>query len=65
MAVKKTVTIEGTATVLAINGRLIAPLPEAASEQLPSRGQVAMVGALNDHEVELVLEPDGRKGHWI
>ena len=65
MAVKKTVTIEGTATVLAINGRLIAPLPEAASEQLPSRGQVAMVGALDDHEVELVLEPDGRKGHWI
>lgn len=65
MAAKKTVTIKGTAIVQAINGRLIAPLPEEASAQLPSRGQVAMVGALDDHEVETVLEPDGRKGHWI
>lgn len=65
MAAKKTVTIEGQAAVHAIGERLIAPLPEDASAQLPSRGQVAMVGALEDHEVELVLEPDGRKGHWI
>lgn len=65
MAAKKTVTIEGRATARAVGDRLIAPLPEEASAQLPSRGQVAMVGALEDHEVELVLEPDGRKGHWI
>ncbi|MGO1978374.1 YdeI/OmpD-associated family protein [Brachybacterium tyrofermentans] len=65
MAAKKTVTIKGRATARAVGDRLIAPLPEEASAQLPSRGQVAMVGALEDHEVELVLEPDGRKGHWI
>ncbi|MGO2311187.1 MULTISPECIES: YdeI/OmpD-associated family protein [Brachybacterium] len=65
MAAKKSVTIEGTAIAQAINDRLIVPLPEVASAQLPSRGQVAMVGALDDHEVETVLEPDGRKGHWI
>ena len=46
MAAKKTVTIEGRATVHAIGERLIAPLPEDVSAQLPSRGQVAMVGAL-------------------
>ncbi|GAA1489453.1 YdeI/OmpD-associated family protein [Brachybacterium sacelli] len=66
MATTKTpTTITGTATVRAVGERLILPLPESASAQLPSRGQVAAIGALNDHEIETVLEPDGRKGHWV
>src|SRR5699024_446989 len=31
---------------------------------LPSRGQVAVTGELDGHQVRTVLEPDGRMGHW-
>jgi len=65
MASKTPVTISGTATVREIGERLILPLPEEASAQLPSRGQVAVTGALGEHELSTVLEPDGRKGHWV
>lgn len=58
-------TVTGEATVRAVNDRLIAPLPAEASERLPSRGQVAVTGTLGGVEVELVVEPDGRKGHWL
>ena len=40
-------------------------LPQAASEQLPSRGQVAVQASLGGHDFETVVEPDGRRGHWI
>lgn len=40
-------------------------LPDKASKQLPSRGQVAVQGTINGHEFETVLEPDGRYGHWL
>ncbi len=40
-------------------------LPPEASAQLPSRGQVAVRGVLGGHEVDAVLEPDGRRGHWM
>ena len=40
-------------------------LPEAASEQLPSRGQVAVHATLDGHWFETVVEPDGRRGHWV
>jgi hypothetical protein len=40
-------------------------LPENASKEMPSRGQVAVVGTINDHEFRTVLEPDGYWGHWI
>ena len=40
-------------------------LPEEASEQLPSRGQVAVRGTLNGLEFQTVLEPDGNSGHWM
>src|SRR5690625_6001661 len=33
--------------------------------QLPSRGQVAVTGELDGHQVRTVLEPDGRMGHWV
>lgn len=40
-------------------------VPKAASEKLPSRGQVAVKGTVNGRRFEAVLEPDGRKGHWL
>src|SRR5262245_22013393 len=40
-------------------------LPEDASAQLPSRGQVAVKGVMNGHAFQTVLEPDGRRGHWL
>jgi Domain of unknown function (DUF1905)/Bacteriocin-protection, YdeI or OmpD-Associated len=40
-------------------------LPDEASAQLPSRGQVAVAGAINQHAFQTVLEPDGRRGHWL
>ena len=40
-------------------------LPESASKQMPSRGQVAVKGTINGHEFNTVLEPDGYWGHWI
>ncbi len=40
-------------------------LPEAASEQLPSRGQVAVHATIDGHPFETVVEPDGRRGHWV
>jgi uncharacterized protein YdeI (YjbR/CyaY-like superfamily) len=32
---------------------------------LPSRGQVAVQGTINGHNVQTVLEPDGNGGHWM
>ena len=40
-------------------------LPEDASAGLPSRGQVAVEGAINGHLFQTVLEPDGKRGHWL
>ena len=53
------------ATVQRIGERLILRLPAHASAELPSRGQVAVAAAMNGHAFEVVLEPDGRKGHWL
>ena len=49
----------------AIDASMIVRLPKDASARLPSRGQVAVEGSINGHEFRTVLEPDGRKGHWI
>jgi hypothetical protein len=40
-------------------------LPENASNKLPSRGQVMVKGTINGHDLQKVLEPDGRWGHWF
>ena len=53
------------ATAVAIGDRPILRLPRNASEQLPSRGQVAVQGTINGHPFHTVLEPDGNFGHWI
>ena len=65
MAPKAPVTVTGTAQMRAIDERLILPLPEEASAQLPSRGQVGARAVLDGHELDTVVEPDGRKGHWL
>ncbi|MGY5765411.1 YdeI/OmpD-associated family protein [Brachybacterium sp. DNPG3] len=57
--------ITATSEVVRVGERLIVPLPAEASAQLPSRGQVAAEAVLNGHELALVVEPDGRKGHWL
>jgi uncharacterized protein YdeI (YjbR/CyaY-like superfamily) len=43
----------------------IVKLPDDASMQLPSRGQVAVEGTINRHAFQAVLEPDGKRGHWL
>jgi hypothetical protein len=43
----------------------IVTLPDDASAKLPSRGQVAVKGVMNGHAFQTVLEPDGRRGHWL
>jgi hypothetical protein len=40
-------------------------LPDTASKDLPSRGQVAVHGTINGVEFQTVLEPDGNSGHWM
>ncbi|WP_106298648.1 YdeI/OmpD-associated family protein [Knoellia remsis] len=57
------ITFDGT--VRQIGERLIVELPDAASQELPSRGQVAVEGTFGGKKFETVLEPDGRKGHFI
>jgi hypothetical protein len=53
------------ATLQAVAGRTILRLPDATSQTLPSRGQVAVRGAINGHPFETVIEPDGDFGHWM
>jgi hypothetical protein len=53
------------AVVCAFDGSTLLRLPETASQQLPSRGQVAVRAAIDGHEFQTVLEPDGRGGHWM
>lgn len=53
------------AALYTLEQRTLLRLPESASAQLPSRGQVAVSGTLNGHEFRTVLEPDGHLGHWM
>jgi hypothetical protein len=58
-------TIHFDATLHTIDERTILRLPEDASKDLPSRGQVAVQGTINGHRFQTVLEPDGSSGHWM
>jgi hypothetical protein len=40
-------------------------LPGEASAKLPTRGQTAVEGTLNDSPFKAMLEPDGQRGHWL
>jgi len=53
------------ATLSAIGGSAVVRLPETASKELPSRGQVAVHGTINGVWFQTVLEPDGNSGHWM
>ena len=53
------------AELSAIDASTIVRLPTSASEQLPSRGQVAARGTVEGHAFDTVVEPDGRRGHWL
>jgi len=48
-----------------INTWLVLRLPDDASKQLPSRGQVMVKGMINDVVFQTALEPDGNGGHWL
>ena len=56
-------TFTGTLEVLG-STRLVR-LTAEASAALPSRGQVAAHATLDGHAVDTVVEPDGRRGHWL
>jgi hypothetical protein len=53
------------ADLVKLKDQIILRLPEDASGKLPSRGQVAVHGTMNGHELKAVLEPDGCSGHWM
>src|SRR6516164_9318520 len=53
------------ATLYTIDGSSILRLPEKASNQLPSRGQVAVQATVNGQACQTVVEPDGESGHWV
>ena len=52
-------------TLSTIDTSTVLRLPEMASRNLPSRGQVAVHGSINGVEFQTVLEPDGNFGHWM
>jgi Domain of unknown function (DUF1905)/Bacteriocin-protection, YdeI or OmpD-Associated len=58
-------TVRFDATLSAIDTSTVLRLPETASKDLPSRGQVAVQGTINGVEFQTVLEPDGTSGHWM
>ncbi|MGC3955025.1 MAG: YdeI/OmpD-associated family protein [Propionicimonas sp.] len=58
-------TIRFEAEAEALSGAVIVRLPAEASARLPSRGQVAVDATVNGEPRPLVVEPDGRRGHWL
>lgn len=59
-------TIYFGAAPVKINSWTIVKLPDEASDQLPSRGQVMSHISINGTMFRnIVLEPDGRGGHWF
>lgn len=44
---------------------VILAIPADEDEALPSRGQVSVTGTMDGHRFDTVLEPDGRRGHWM
>lgn len=57
--------ISFAAVLSTIEETTLVRLPQEASERLPSRGQVAVHASIGGHDFETVVEPDGRRGHWI
>lgn len=40
-------------------------LPQEASARLPRRGRTTIDGSINGEEFRALLEPDGKKSHWL
>mgnify|MGYP000377400880 CR=1 FL=1 len=40
-------------------------LPQKVSAKLPRRGRTSVDVSLNGHRFQALLEPDGRKSHWL
>lgn len=40
-------------------------LPREASEKLPRRGRTSIEGTINGKKFSALLEPDGKKSHWL
>lgn len=57
--------IRFSAPVIHLGERAIVRVPAEISAGLPSRGQVSVVGTIDEQPFETVVEPDGRRGHWI
>lgn len=54
-----------TAALSTIDDTTLVRLPQDASDRLPSRGQVAVRATIAGRGLATVVEPDGRRGHWI
>jgi Domain of unknown function (DUF1905)/Bacteriocin-protection, YdeI or OmpD-Associated len=61
----KTSVIRFEAEVRKVGRSTIVTLPDDESAKLPSRGQIAVKGVMNRRAFQTVLEPDGRRGHWL
>ena len=60
-----TASIEFSSEFEVINDRSIVRLPDEASAELPSRGQVAARARIDDADFVTVVEPEGLRGHWL
>ena len=49
----------------AAGSRTILRLPQSASTELPSRGQVAVLATIQGRAFGAIIEPDGECGHWM
>jgi hypothetical protein len=58
-------TIRFETTPLKIGDWTVLRLPERASAKLPSRGMALVEGTINGFRSKIVLEPDGKGGHWF
>lgn len=58
-------TIYFKAVLRKIGGWTLLRLPKNASAQLPSRGLALVEGTVNEVYTKIVLEPDGKGGHWF
>ena len=58
-------TIRFETTPFKIGDWTILRLPESASAKLPSRGMTLVEGTINGFHSKIVLEPDGKGGHWF
>lgn len=58
-------TIRVEAELSQIGEHTFVHLPKEASAGLPSRGVTMIQGTLNGAPIKTVLEPDGKKSHWL